>query len=116
MGKGKPLDESEKGKIKAYRECGHSILQISKNIKRSRKVITSYLNNEDTYGKNMKGRPSSVITAADKRIILRHASNSHDSAAKIKEKTGVKACVRTVQRVISNAKHIKRLKLKKNHL
>lgn len=113
MGKGKPLDESEKGKIKAYRECGHSILQISKNIKRSRKVITSYLNNEDTYGKNMKGRPSSVITAADKRIILRHASNSHDSAAKIKEKTGVKACVRTVQRVISNAKHIKRLKLKK---
>lgn len=86
MGKATPLNESEKGKIKAYRECGHSILQISKSIKRSRKVITAYLNNEETYGKNMKGRPSSIITPAGKRIILRHASNSHDSAAKIKEK------------------------------
>jgi len=80
MGKATPLNESEKGKIKASRECGHSILQISKNIKRSRKIITAYLNNEETYGKNMKGRSSSVITQAAKRIILRHASNSHDSA------------------------------------
>lgn len=113
MGRGKSLTVEEKLKIKIYKESDLSINQIAKKIGRSRNVVSNFLKNESSYGKNMKGRTKSVLSAADKRAILRKASNSHDSAAQILAKTGVVASVRTVQRVISKADHLKRLKLKK---
>jgi len=61
----------------------------------------------------MEGRKSSVLSDTDKRAILREASNSHDSVSKIRAKAGVDASKTTVWRVISKAKHLKRLKLKK---
>ena len=50
------------------------------------------------------------------REILREASNSNDSTAKIRSKVDVKAIFSTIQRVIRKAPHLKRLKLKKKHL
>ena len=40
MGPDKTLPEIEKRKIKAYKDMAVSVANISKNIKRSRKVIT----------------------------------------------------------------------------
>jgi len=61
----------------------------------------------------MKGGNNRVLSEADIRSIVRHASNSHDSSTKIKEKSGVEASKSTVLRVIKKAEHLKRLKLKK---
>lgn len=113
MGRAKSLSVEEKARIKAYKECGLSIHQISKKTNRSRKVISRFLRDTENYGKNMKGRKVTALTTSDKRLILRLASNSHDSLAKIKEKAGVNASISTVRRVIHNATHLKFLKLKK---
>lgn len=113
MGKGKSLSVQEKSKIEAYKELKLSISSISKKIGRSRKVISAFLKNKSEYGKNNKGGNNRVISDADKRAILRAASNSHDSSAKIRSKVNVKASLSTIQRVIRNAPHLKRLKLKK---
>ena len=48
-------------------------------------------------------------------MIIRAASNSALSSAKIKYNCGVDASLATVKRVIKSAKHLKRLKIKKNH-
>lgn len=80
---------------------------------RSRKVISAFLSNKLKYGKNNKGGNNRVISAADKRAILREASNSHASTAKIRANVNVKASLSTIQRVIRSAPHLKRLKLKK---
>ena len=79
MGRGKCLTEAEKLKIKTYEESGKSIPKIAQEIGRSRNVVYNFLKNEVSYGKNMKGRTKSVLSATDKRAILRLASNSqHD--------------------------------------
>ena len=81
------LSLEEKSKIEAHFDCGLSIHEITEKIGRHRKTISSFLHNKENYGKNYKGRTNRATTATDRRSILREASNSHDSAAKIKEKT-----------------------------
>lgn len=113
MGRGKCLTEAEKIKIKIFNDSGKSVNQIAKEIGRSRHIVSNFIQNNENYGKNMKGRTKSVLSPAYKRAILRLASNSHDTVSQIRAKLGVSASVRTVQRVISKARHLKRLKLKK---
>jgi len=61
----------------------------------------------------MKGGVKYATTVTARRHIIRAASNSTRSAAKIKEACGVKASLATVKRIIRSAKHLKRLKIKK---
>ncbi|KAM8702576.1 hypothetical protein ACLKA7_001912 [Drosophila subpalustris] len=61
----------------------------------------------------MKGRTHSLLTESERRLILRKASNSHDSVENIREKCDINASLSTVNRIISKAKHLKRLKIKK---
>lgn len=100
MGRGKQLTDEEKGKIAAYRESGLKQKAIAKKIRRSQNVVTHFLRNQSGYGKNMKGATYKATANADRRAILRATSNSRDSVAKIKQKTGVKASVFIVRRVI----------------
>ena len=103
----------EKSKIEAHFDCSLSIHQISQKIGRHRKTISSFLHNKENYGKNYKGRTNRATTATDRLSILREASNSQDSAAKIKEKTGVQGSLAMVRRVINSAEHIQTRNLKK---
>lgn len=113
MGRGKPLSEAERVKVKIYAEGGLSHNEIAKKINKSQNCVSNFLRNENTYGKNMKGGTYRATSATERRAIVRSASNSKESAAKIKEKVGSKASLATVKRVIQNAKHLKRLKLQK---
>uniref|UniRef100_A0A034VPZ2 Transposable element Tc3 transposase n=1 Tax=Bactrocera dorsalis TaxID=27457 RepID=A0A034VPZ2_BACDO len=113
MGKGKALSVEEKAKIEAFEELKLSITEISKKTGRSRKVIYNFLRNKSGYGRNNKGGNNKVLSDIDKRAILREASNSHESTAKIRTNVGVKASLSTIQRVIRNASHLKRLKVQK---
>lgn len=113
MGRGKSLTVEEKAKIYAYDDQGLSGREISLKINKSANVVWNYLRNKEKYGKNMKGRQTMATTATERRNILRIASNSSDSAAKIKEKSGSSASLSTVRRIINAAEHLKRIKLQK---
>lgn len=113
MGRKKCLTIEEKTKIKVLKDENYSCRQIAEKISRSKNVVSNFLRNIENYGKNMKGRVSKVTTPQDRRAIVREASNSCLSAAKIRAKVGVSASVSTVRRVINSAKHLKFQKMKK---
>ena len=114
MGRGKSLTLEKRAKIDAYLDQKLSLRKIAEKIGRSARVVFNYLKIKNSYGKNMKGRPASVLSQADKRAILRKASNSCDSIPKIKAKAGISASISTERRLIVNSEHIQRRKLKKN--
>ena len=113
MGKGRRLNLEEIGKIKALRKEDFKVRQIAKKIGRSHQVIINFLRNKDNYGKNYKGRTKKATTEKERRLILRKASNSALTARQIKSAVGTSASLRTVQRVIKNCRHLKRLKMKR---
>lgn len=113
MGRRSVLSLEEKSKIEAYFDAGLSLHKIAEKTGRHRKTIAHFLKDKENYGKNYKGGNNRVVSQADKRAILRNASNSHDSSRKIREKSGVNVSLSTVQRVIKNAEHLQRKKLKK---
>lgn len=89
------------------------MVKIVKKINRSHHVVENYAQNRAKYGKNYAGRKRHAVTLREKRHILREASNSTLSANQIKRKLEVGASVRTVQRIIKEAPHLKRMKLKR---
>lgn len=113
MGRGKQLNDFEKGQIKSYSNCGLNQREIAQKIGRSQNVVSNYLHNEATYGHNMKGGVPYATNVSDRRLIIRAASNSRRSAAKIRLDSGVSASLSTVKRVIRTAKWLKRMKLQK---
>jgi len=56
-----------------------------------------------------------ALSKQAERQVVRNASNSTKSAAKIKEFSGVKASLLTVQHTITNSEHLKRLKIAKEY-
>ena len=76
MGKAKQLTSEEIGKLKILKELGVSNRQIAKKLNRSECVIRSFLKDPENYGKKYKGRTKEALTAREKRLVLRNASNS----------------------------------------
>ena len=113
MGRAVPLSESEKSLILHLQGERKSVSEISKTLKRSRKVIINFLADPDAYGKRKStGRPR-AISKRQERHLLRLVSNSTRTAAEIAREAGISASARTVRRVIQAAPHLKRKKLKK---
>lgn len=117
MGRKKCLSLEEIGKIKILCEEGYSLRKIAERIGRSHQVISNFLNDPENYGKKFKGRTKFATTERERRTILREASNSTLTAGQIAHNVGTEASVRTVQRILRNTPHLKRLKIKrKPHL
>lgn len=103
MGRGSTLTEVERAKIDAWKLEGHSDREIGRRLGRSQHAVGFYLKNKGNYGsKRSPGRPS-VLTTCHKRRILRHASNSLDTARVIANKSGATCHLRTVQRLLHNS-------------
>lgn len=113
MGRATALTLAEKAKIEAFASQGLSGYAIAQKLGRSWNVVYNFLRDPTFYGKNMKGRRKRATTEADRRLILRVASNSSDSAKKIRAKSGVNASVSTVRRVLNSSKHLVLKKLQK---
>lgn len=113
MGRGKPLAETEIGKIIALKEENYSNRDIARRIGRDPWTINNFVKNKENYGKHRRGRTSKATTERERRSILREASNSAATARKIKEKVGTTASVHTVRRVIKQCPHLRRQKLQK---
>lgn len=113
MGRGKKLSKEEIAQIQVLHSENYSLQAIADKIGRSKTVIFNFTKNPSKYGSNNKGRIVEATSAADKRAILRTASNCALSCAKIKAKAGVEASRITVWRVIKKSDHLIRRKLQK---
>ena len=84
MGRGKSLTDFERGQIKIFYKIGLSRCQIAENIGRSQNVVSNFIRNDSGYGKNRKSEIQYATTAAERMMIIRTASISALSSAKIK--------------------------------
>jgi len=112
MGRGKQLNEFEKGQITALNKSGENISRISSRIGRSRHVIAEYLQNPVKYGtKKNPGRPQK-LSPREKRRILNIASNSSKSCKQIAAACDVNVTRQTVWNVLNGSPHLKSARLK----
>ena len=102
MGKMNQLSEREKGKIDAYNVLNLSKRDISRRMRRSVKCITTYLQQGANYGKNYKGRQP-AMTNRECRKVIRAASNTFKSAAKLKNELNITASRWTIRRILKKA-------------
>nr|XP_012136354.1 PREDICTED: uncharacterized protein LOC105661966 [Megachile rotundata] len=110
MPRGNHLTEEEKIEILQRRAEGENLKQISLKIKRSRCVIRNFLNNPKNYGKRKRAGRRSSLTSRDKRAILRCASNAALTPRQVLAECRLSVSVKTVQRIIQKAQHLKRKK------
>jgi len=99
----KQLTDFERGQIVALKSTGLSHQKIAIEIKRSKSAVTYFLANRENHGKiKRSGRPPKV-TPRDRRSILRLASNTGASSAKIKDTLNLPYHRSTVKRVLNNS-------------
>lgn len=100
MPRGKTFSSEEIGKIEAYRECGWSIRAIAKKLKRSHFGVANVIKLGENYGKKIRsGRPP-IITARQKREIIREASSNKLSASEIRRKLELNVSTRRVRQIL----------------
>ena len=78
--------EEEEEKFKLIMNKSYLLEKFEKKIGRSARVVFNYIKNLNSYGKNIKRRPASILSTTDKRAILRIASNFSDCILQIKVK------------------------------
>ena len=70
MPRGKSLNEEEKGRIKAYKECGLKNRDIAVKIGRSHNLVNNFLKNSELYGTAKRsGRPPKLSDRTKRRIL-----------------------------------------------
>jgi len=80
-----------------------SVAAIARELERSRGVITAFLRDQKAYNKrNAGGRPP-TLTEADKRRIIREASNGELGAAGIVKALQLTVTPRRVRQVLQSA-------------
>ena len=104
MGKGKALNEIEKGKILAYSESGLSLREFGRKLGRTHEVVRRFLKNPAEYGKKKS-------TGRTARRIVNCASNSTNSCMQIKRTLDLNVSKSTVWRVLNNDINIIRSKM-----
>jgi transposase len=113
MPKGKRLTMYERGKIDAKREQGMNMSEIAISLHRSVNAVKHYLENPAKYGqKTRAGRPAK-LSEADKRQIIRHASNSTTSVMEIKRALNIDASKTTIWKAMKASGVLQHRKLKK---
>lgn len=113
MGRITGLTDIEKGKILALKSQNWSANKISQEIHRSRHVIQNFLRHPQTYGKNKStGRPS-VLTARDRRRIIRVSSNQSISVGQVKTHLQLPQSRTTIWRALHSSGIMRYEKLKK---
>lgn len=108
MPSGKVLNELEKREISILKDISNlSNVKIANTIGRSETVVRNFLKNRVEYGKKRHdGRPPKV-SAHQKRLLLRTASNSLKSAGEMKEELGLDITDRHVRRLLSGSNRLR---------
>jgi transposase len=100
------LSEHEKSRIESLKLAKLSNRQIAKNLKRSLNVINNYIKNPSKYDKKRRSGRKLVLTARDRRHIIKKASNKSISINQIKHEIGLEASKSTIWRVVKNDQNL----------
>lgn len=102
MGRGKALNEQEKGLILGFSESDKTIREIATRLKCSKNVISNFLRAPAAYGtKKATGRPKKLYPT-DKRRLLRAASNATKGSNTLRKELDLSVAARSIRRVLHN--------------
>lgn len=113
MPRGTTLSHEERGKILAYNELRYSTSVIARKINRSRCVVQNFLKNPDNYNTCKRTGRKLLLSARERRSILRKASNSSASCSTLAASVRKKVSKSTIWRTLQQCKHLKLSKMKK---
>ncbi|KUF95487.1 Metallophosphoesterase domain-containing protein 1 [Phytophthora nicotianae] len=110
MGHGKALSEQEHWFIVGLHGGGVSLHEIARKTGRSRTSVPNAIKaergpKEDSGGERRAGRQP-VLTERELRQLVRAAETGEFFASELKTKLGIKASVRTIQRVLQRVDHL----------
>ena len=112
MPKGERLTNSEQETILDLHKRKLSHRKIAKKVKRSKTVVTAFLQNPSNYGKKKRTGRKPIINEKTKRLILRSACNKTISCSQIVSELNLKASRWTVNRVLKKSNILKHKKMK----
>lgn len=110
MGHGKTLSQQEYWFIVGLHDGGVSLHEIARKTGRSRTSVRNAVKaergrKEDRGGERRAGRQP-ALTERELRQLVRAAATGEFFAAELKTKFGIKASVRTIQRVLQRVDHL----------
>lgn len=111
MPRGTSLSDIEKGKILALKDENHRISAIARNIDRSRRVVSNFLKDSESYGTVKRAGRKRNLSERDERKIARAASNSTLSCTKLAALAQTKVSKTTAWRVIKRNSNLVRSKM-----
>ena len=115
MGRNVSLTDGEKSSIKTLNNEEISVSGIARRVKRSRKVISNFLQNTDGYGmKKSPGRPPKLSSTAHRRL-LREASKAGKSSKQLQKELELTVTPRRVRQILNNSEHFEYKKRKTSH-
>ncbi|POM72852.1 Hypothetical protein PHPALM_10374 [Phytophthora palmivora] len=111
MGRGKALTDQEYWWVIGLHDGGTSLHEISRKTSRSRTCVRKAIKAErdkhtDGCGDKAQGGRQPALTEREVRRLVRAAAPGNYFAAELKTKLGIKASVRTVQRVLKRVDHL----------
>ena len=107
MGRGKPLSETEKGQVMAFKNMGLSNRKIAGRIHRSINVINNFVKLGENFSKKKStGRPKKLCRR-DIGKILQEVRTNKLNASQIQVKLDLPVGVRRVQQILSSSKTLR---------
>lgn len=106
MGRGKRLDDFEKGGIVALRAQGLSNRAIAKAVSRSSNVVNNFLRDPVAYSSSKPAGPAPQLTEHDVRRLRRTAAKGEESSKEIVASLGLPVSDRRVRQVLNATPHL----------
>ena len=100
------MSSSEESAIDALVKEKLCVARIAKNIGRSRTVVYNYLKRKESGAEQKKGGRPSILSPRIVSALAASARKPGMTARKVKDETGVRASLRTVQRTLSTHEHL----------
>lgn len=113
MGGGQKIKDFEVRIIYNLRKNGFSNRKIALSIGRSLDLVNKVLKNKNYHNDYKYKGKKPALTAREKTLLLRKASNSFKTCRTLAGETGVTCSIRTVQRFLKNQSNFKRMKIKR---
>lgn len=101
MPRGTILNDEEKAKITAYKDCGLSDREIARKIRRSNTVIHNFLKLGGNYGKNANHAHNKKLTARQIRLIEHEATKKKLVSSQIVAKLDLPVTSRRVRQILN---------------
>lgn len=107
------LSDKEKGLIEAFKGNKLSICAISKELNRSRDVITRHMMNLQQYETQKLSNTNCKLIDSARHRIVRGASQGQETASQLKLRLDLPISKRRVQHVLSNERYLSYQKVQK---